>query len=246
MSTPVVSLTAPARVKTALVAASHGTSSPVGQAAVRGLVDAVARRRPELHVVQSFVDVQQPDVPVTLAGVDGPARVVPLLLSAGYHVHVDLAEAAAAYRRVEVSPALGPDQRLVNVLAQRLKEAGLGRHDRVVLAAAGSTDPRAVADCELTARMLARTLNMPVATGYISAALPKLADSVVTERAALRSSNGEGSPGRVVVSSYLLAPGYFASLAARCGADIVTRPLLVPEEEPPQDLVSLVLERFSV
>ena len=50
---------------------------------------------------------------------------------------------------------------------------------------------------------------------------------------------------RVVVATYLLAPGYFASLAAGCGADIVTEPLLVLDQEPPAELVSLVLERFT-
>ncbi|WP_308190655.1 hypothetical protein [Arthrobacter hankyongi] len=48
-----------------------------------------------------------------------------------------------------------------------------------------------------------------------------------------------------MVASYLLAPGYFASLAAGCGADVVARPLLVPDEEPLADLVNLVLDRFD-
>jgi sirohydrochlorin ferrochelatase len=230
---------------TALVAASHGTSSPAGQAAIAALVRAVARRRPDLNVVESFVDVQQPDVPTVLAGLQEKARVVPLLLSAGYHVHVDLAEAAGGKPGTTVSGALGPDGRLVRVLARRLQQAGLRRGDRVVLACAGSTDERAVADCEQMAADLAKFIGRPVSTGYISAARPALKDAVAAERAWLEGRGLRGGAGRVVVATYLLAPGYFASLAAGCGADVVARPLLVPDEEPPADLVNLVLGRFG-
>ncbi|WP_043847031.1 sirohydrochlorin chelatase [Crystallibacter crystallopoietes] len=236
---------APAHTATTLVAASHGTSSPAGQAAIRRLVEAVARHRPDLAVREAFVDVQQPEVPAVLAGLSEETRLVPLLLSAGYHVHVDLAEAAAASKQVSVTRALGPDQRLVKVLAQRLQQAGLRRGDRVVLAAAGSTDPRAVADCEATARMLARHLRMEVATGYISAAQPELGSAVAAARARIARRRLAGRHARVVLASYLLAPGYFASLAAGCGADIVAPPLLVPGDEPPVELVSLVLDRFT-
>jgi len=49
---------------------------------------------------------------------------------------------------------------------------------------------------------------------------------------------------RVVVATYLLAPGFFADLAARSGADVVTPPLLVPGEPPPDELVDIVVERY--
>ncbi|NKX50935.1 cobalamin biosynthesis protein CbiX [Arthrobacter deserti] len=228
---------------TALVAASHGTSSPAGQAAIAALVRAVARRRPDLNVVESFVDVQQPDVPTVLAGLQEKAAVVPLLLSAGYHVHVDLARAAGQAPGTAVSGALGPDGRLVRVLARRLQQAGLRRGDRVVLACAGSTDERAVADCGRMALKLGKFLGRPVSAGYISAARPALKDAVAAERARRRGLRARGA--RVVVATYLLAPGYFASLAAGCGADVVARPLLVPDEEPPAEMVDLVLDRFG-
>jgi sirohydrochlorin ferrochelatase len=234
-----------AETATALVAASHGTASPAGQAAIRGLVEAVARRRPDLAVREAFVDVQKPDVPAVLAGLQEETRVVPLLLSAGYHVHVDLAEAAASSDQVSVTRALGPDQRLVKVLAKRLQQAGLRRGDRVVLACAGSTDARAVSDCQTTARLLSAFLGMDVAAGYISAAEPELKAAVAAERARIARRRLAGRHARVVVASYLLAPGYFASLAAGCGADLVSLPLLVPDEEPPKDLVDLVLDRFA-
>ncbi len=235
----------------ALVAASHGTNSPRGQAAVSALVRAVAIRRPDLNVVESFVDVQQPAVPRTLAGLAGTTRVVPLLLSAGYHVHVDLAEAAAARPGTTVSAALGPDQRLVQVLARRLREAGLGTGDHVVLGCAGSTDRRAVADCEATAVSLAGLLGRPVSTGYISAAQPELKQAVesargnLAEAGAPHGSQAADRGGRVVVATYLLAPGHFASLARESGADVVTEPLLLAGQEPPAEMVGLVLDRFE-
>jgi sirohydrochlorin ferrochelatase len=224
--------------RSALVAASHGTSSPDGQAAVAALVDAVRRRAPKLVVADAFVDVQQPDVASVLDGL-GPeheAVVVPLLLSAGYHVHVDLADAVAdAGHGPALAAAMGPDDRLVDVLVARLREVGLRIDDRVVLAAAGSSDARAVADCRIVGRRLAERLGAPVAVGFLSAARPSLADAVARTRATHPVS-------RVVVSSYLLAPGYFHHLAASVGA-VTTAPLLVPDAPPPTPLVDLVLDR---
>ena len=99
-----------------LVAASHGTSDPAGQRAVAALVAAVAARASEITVSAAFVDVQNPDVPEVLdSHSTEPVVIVPLLLSAGYHVRVDLARVAKAATNpgVVVAGALGPDARLV-------------------------------------------------------------------------------------------------------------------------------------
>lgn len=224
----------------ALVAISHGTSSAHGQVAVAALVDAVASLRPDLAVAGGFVDVQQPDVAAVLGTLDGgdPAIIVPLLLSAGYHVHVDLQRASAAsHRSIAVSAALGPDERLIDVLVKRLGEVGYLAGDVVVLAAAGSSDSRAVEDCRRVGRMLAARLRTPVSIGFISAASPRLSEAI--ERA-----RSEHPSARIVVSSYLIAPGYFHSLARDTAADLVADPLLVPLEPPPPALAELVLERY--
>ncbi|ANJ28469.1 sirohydrochlorin chelatase [Agromyces aureus] len=199
----------------ALVAISHGTSSAEGQAAVRGLRDAVgealARRAardgttadaPAPSLRLGHVDVEQPDVPATLASLDEgePAIVVPLLLSAGYHVHVDLTEAVGAEsaREVVLGGALGPDDRLVSVLIRRLDEAGIRDDDAVVLAVAGSSDRRAVDDClDMTAR-LATASGRAVSVGFLSAAEPTLPDAVAAARAhavAARALDAPGAPG---------------------------------------------------
>ncbi|HEU4466786.1 MAG TPA: CbiX/SirB N-terminal domain-containing protein [Agromyces sp.] len=223
----------------ALVAASHGTSSPEGRAAVAALVDAVrGASDAATEVLDAFVDVQQPDVPSVLDGLDErQAVIVPLLLSAGYHVHVDLADEARG-RAATVTGALGPDERLVDVLVARLVEAGLRWDDRVVLATAGSSDARAVDDCRDMGRRLAERLGRRVAVGFLSAARPSVAEAVANTRATHPVS-------RVVVASYLLAPGYFHDLAAAAGGDVTTAPLLRADAAPPAGLVDLVLDRYA-
>jgi len=222
----------------ALLAVSHGTSSPVGQAAVAALIDAVRAARPDLDVRAGFVDVQRPNVEDLLDefGSDRRAVTVPLLLSAGYHVHVDLTRALEPTGgRVVLTRALGPDDRLVRVLARRLRECGLGESDAVVLAAAGSSDPRAVADCREVGDRLNALLGRDVTVGFLSAAKPRLQDAVTAARA---------SGARVVVSSYLLAPGYFQDRVEASGADAVTSPLLSPTDIPPE-LVDVVVDRYA-
>lgn len=226
----------------ALLAASHGTSDPVGQRAVAALVDAVVAAMPDTRVLGSFVDVQQPDVPASIGMLDRATGVVivPLLLSAGFHVRVDLRNAAreAAPRPVTVTGALGPDIRLADILASRLDQSGLRPGDRVVLGAAGSSDASAVADCRLMGRLLAERLGRPVSVGFLSAARPALPDAVAAER--------EAAPGRrIVIANFLLAPGYFDGLARSAGADIVTAPLLAAGEAPPAALVDIVCDLYD-
>lgn len=225
-----------ATVTPSLLAISHGTSSETGQRAVASLVAAVDRARSDVPVAGGFVDVQQPDVAATLEANPGPAAIVPLLLSAGYHVHVDLRRSIRDAPGTVLAAALGPDDRLVAVLERRLVEAGLRRSDRVVLACAGSSDQRAVDDCLEMGSRLSRRVNRDVRVGFISAASPRLDDAVELERA---------RGGRVVVATYLLAPGYFADLARSTTADVTTEPLLRAGDEPPRELVELVLDRYA-
>lgn len=228
-------------VPAALVGIAHGTNAPAGQAAVVSLMRAVGAAVPCLTTTLGFVDVQQPDTPATLGALPtaAPAIIVPLLLSAGFHVHVDLANAvrATTNRAVVLGAALGPDDRLVELLRRRLIEAGLGAHDAVVLAAAGSSDARAVADCRRVAEGLAQALERPVNIGFLSAAEPRLAAAITN----LRATQPER---RIMLSSYLLAPGYFHGLAEAAGADVVTAPLLRADAPAPQELVDVVIDRY--
>lgn len=220
---------------TILIGCSHGTANEAGQAAIRSILDDVRTRRGDLTVLETYVDVQQPQVDAVVRELPAgePAVVVPLLLSGGYHLFVDIAEAAAARPDTSVADALGPDDRLVGLLVRRLREAGAVAGDAVVLAAAGSSDPRAVADVETVAAALAEAWDGPVSVGFGSIARPSVPDAVTWAREA-------GAP-RVVVASYLLAPGYFHDQLARTGADAVTAPLA-----PDPALADVVLDRFDV
>ncbi|WP_374199136.1 sirohydrochlorin chelatase, partial [Actinotalea ferrariae] len=61
-----------------------------------------------------------------------------------------------------------------------------------------------------------------VSVGYGSGCDPRVPAAVAAARERLERA---GSGGRVVVASYLLAPGYFHDRLAEAGADAVTDPL---------------------
>ncbi|MGL4177792.1 MAG: sirohydrochlorin chelatase [Dermatophilaceae bacterium] len=222
---------------TALVLCAHGTRDAGGRAVVRGVVDAVAAVLPGVAVHEAYVDVHGPEVGEVVAAVlraDGPgcsAVVVPLLLAAGFHVHVDLADAVRSRPDVVVSPALGPDDRLVDVVVDRMTTAGVGAGAAVVLVPAGSSDVRAQADSAEMARRLGERVGRPVSLGYAAGPSPS-----VTEEVARVRREGASS---VAVVSYLLAPGFFQRRLEQCGADVVTGPLA-----PDPRIVDIVLDRY--
>jgi sirohydrochlorin ferrochelatase len=221
-----------------LVACAHGTRNPTGRRLIAELALAARAQRPGLVTTAAFVDVQPPtvvDVVAELASAGRPAVVVPLLLSGGYHVHVDIAGAVASSEGTTAARPLGPDPRLVEVLHDRLLAAGADPRDpltAIVLAAAGSSDPRSVADVEDTAGLLQRSWAGPVTTGYGAAAQPTVADAVLAA--------GRGGAERVVVAAYLLAPGHFHDKLAGAGADTVTAPLL-----PDDRIAAVLLDRYD-
>jgi sirohydrochlorin ferrochelatase len=221
-----------------LVACAHGTRNPTGRRLIAELALAARAARPGLTTTAAFVDVQPPTVVDVVAGLSAagrPAVVVPLLLSGGYHVHVDIAGAVAGAEGTVAARPLGPDPRLVEVLRDRLVQAGADPRDpltAVVLAAAGSSDPRAVADVEDSADLLQRTWAGAVTTGYGSAAQPGVPDAVAAAR--------RGGAERVVVAAYLLAPGHFHDKLAGAGADLVTAPLL-----PDDRIAAVLLARYD-
>ncbi|MET8152476.1 sirohydrochlorin chelatase [Actinoplanes sp. NPDC049668] len=201
-----------------LLAVAHGTRSAAGQAQIRDLVDRVACRRPDVDVRLAFADVQHPRVGAAIQGLD--AVVVPLLLSSGYHVRVDIAEAVAGAGAVATAP-LGPDPVLVESLRRHI-----GASDAVVLAAAGSSDPGWRADIA----DVAAQLNAHVA--YASGAELRVPDVVADLRAR--------GAGRITVAAYLLAEGLFYRALHSAGADAVTPPLCADPA-----VVDLVLARYE-
>lgn len=218
----------------ALVATSHGTDVPAARTAISALVAAVAAAAPHLDVREAFVDVQLPRVDTAVDLVDGLAVVVPLLLAPGFHVRVDI-QGVTDRSWVTAARTLGPDDRLTATMLGRLREAGATRDDIVVLGAAGSTDVRARASIDAAARMLAASWGAPIEVGYVGGTGVPIAE--VVQRAA-------ASGRRVVIVSYLMAPGFFFDRLGASGADVITRPLLDGTTVDPE-LVSLVLDRFA-
>lgn len=219
-----------------LVVCAHGTRDPLGRATVRAVVAAVAERLPGVSVLEAYVDVHGPEVADVVAALPSGERVagvvVPLLLAGGYHVHVDIAQAVSARGDVLVTRALGPDDRLVDVLVERLRATGAAPGSPVVLAPAGSSDARAQADSATMAERLAHRWGGPVTVGYAAGPTPTVADAV---RSARESAGG----GAVAVASYLLAPGFFQRRIEQAGGDVVTVPLA-----PDDRIVDVVVDRY--
>lgn len=222
-----------------LIACAHGTSNIQGQAAIRQVLTEIAELRPGLEVLEAYVDVQEPELSAVVAGMpEGtPAVVVPLLLSTGYHVKVDIPRAIKGRPEVVAAAPLGPDPRLAGLLVKHLRTAGLKDDDGVLLAAAGSSLPDGSVDSEEQARELAELLPNKVRVAYGASAKPNVPDGVAALRAELAQDGGSG---RVIVSSYLLATGYFHDQLAKAGADVVTDPLL-----PSPVLAEIALERYD-
>jgi sirohydrochlorin ferrochelatase len=225
----------------ALLAVIEGASEVTDDGAVELLLAAVRRAAPGLRVVSTSVDVHRPELRRVLATqlpAGEPVVAVPLMLSPGLHLHRDLErELAAATAPAALTPALGADDAVVELLAHRLLRSGLEADDVVVMAAPGSSDHHVVRDSIDVARRLAHRLERYVTVGFLTAAVPRLAGAVDTMR-------GLHPMSRVAVSSYLLAPGRFAESIAGAGGDVVAGPLLLPGRRPPGALVDLVLARY--
>lgn len=212
-----------------MILVAHGTRSARGVEMIAALAEAVSAQVPSVRV--AFVDVLGPSPSEVLTGASGDAVVVPAFLASGYHVHTDVPREVAGFDGVTVTRAMGPDPALARVLHRRLREAGWRPGDAVMLAAAGSSDARALADVRRAAAMLADRVGRRVEIGYVATGEPKVADVVARLRAA-----GEK---RVFIASYLLAHGLFHERLAHVGADGVAAPLGVH-----QDIVDLLVDRY--
>lgn len=259
-----------------LLLCAHGSTSRSAQIATEEITASVAQALPGVDVILTWVDVQEPDVVDRCEEfADRPVVIVPLLLSAGFHVHQDLARAVAGRPHHVVTGALGPDRSLSELMARRIAHAEAlttaGRRPEparaphgplaaspaetaapaIVLVAAGSSDDRAVEDVRRQAADLAELTGRDVRTGFVSAAEPRARDAVA----------GAWSDGArdVTTVSFHVAPGVFHADAVRAtqmaveglpaasaGAEgRVTEPLLVDGTEVPPELVDVVLKRWE-
>jgi sirohydrochlorin ferrochelatase len=232
-----------------LVAVAHGSQDPRAAATIEKLVAAVrSSGDADVDVRTAFLGHATPSLPQVLGELPERAgrrvTVLPLLLTPAYHSKTDIPRVLAHSGRRDLTygDTLGPHPLLLRALDRRLAEAGVGmnRAERkataVVLVAAGSSDPQASAIIErLAARWQARSGWQAVVPGYASARSPTPAEAIARTRA-------DGAR-RVVVATYLLAPGYFADRvradALAAGADAVSAALGAAPE-----VAGLILERY--
>ncbi len=202
--------------KPALLAVAHGSRNAAATDVINKLARQVRRLAPVIDVHVAFIDHAEPSLPAGLGAAGANSVIVPLLLSAGYHLTADITGAAAS-AGARVAGPLGPDELLLTALAARLEEAGVPAGVPVVLAAAGSSDPAGAVAVREQADLLAEHLHVAVIAAFATAAQPTVPEAV----AELRERTGQ----RVAVASYLLAPGHFQDLLHESGADWVTQPL---------------------
>ena len=186
----------------ALVLAAHGSADPRFAAVVEAIAAQVRALRSDVDVRLGYLDHGPPSIGDV---VGGDCIVVPLLLSGGYHLRVDIPAQASG---CSVTAAVGPDSLLSTALVERLTEAGYDRPEPVVLAAAGSGDERALDDVRSMAGHLGQRIGVEVTAAFVSTGSPRL-----------------GETGARVVSTYLLAPGAFHHAVLGCGAEVVSAPL---------------------
>lgn len=212
-----------------LVLAVHGSAHPAYRAAIEAVRDAVVDALAGADPTESpdvrlgWLDHEQPDLATAVAGAgaaDRPVVVVPLLLAAGYHARVDIPQMLTAAPQAIVSAPLGPDPLLARALLRRATEAGGAAETALVVAAAGSSDPRALADVEAVVVELCRLHPGPVRSGYLSGDGPRIAETVA-------SLVGAGHS--VIALTYLICPGRLADTVATeartAGASAVAPPI---------------------
>jgi sirohydrochlorin ferrochelatase len=131
-----------ARLVTTLVLTAHGSADPRSAATAHAVAEQVRRQRPGFDVRPAFCEQTAPNLRDVLAR-SRDAVVTPLLLASAYHAQIDIpaliAESGADVRQADV---LGEDERLMQVMHQRLAEAGVSPDDEelgVLVVAVGSS-----------------------------------------------------------------------------------------------------------
>jgi sirohydrochlorin ferrochelatase len=205
-----------------LLVVAHGTASALGSSTTAALVEAIAAARRSVPVSLCFLDVATPRLPEALMALPGPAVLVPLLLSTGYHVQTDIPAAVTGRADVRVARHLGPHPLLTEALMDRLPTGA----DEVVLVGSGSSRPEAAGELAGAAALLGNRLGRSV--------------QVLTMADDLRARLAQLAPVRV--ATYLLAEGRFVDMLreAASGLAAVADPIGVHPA-----LVELVWTRYD-
>jgi len=237
------------RAGTVLLGVAHGSKDPESQQGVRDLLARAAALRPGLRAVDAYVDNASPSMRGRLReladeGVEDVV-VLPLLLTPASHSKTDVAASVQVARRdhprmrLRYGRPLGPHPVLVDVLAQRLAEAGAGDEDPVVLVAGGALDPDANAVVASTARLLFEGRSWPsVDIAFASTARPSVPD-------ALARLQAQGAT-RVSVARYFLGPGFLPRLVQKQAREVQGLEVVVSEPLGASGaLAALLVGRFD-
>jgi sirohydrochlorin ferrochelatase len=126
----------------ALVLTAHGSADPRSPVTALAVAEQIRGLRPGLDVRSAFCEQTSPNLRDVLARSAG-AVVTPLLLASAYHARVDIpaliADSGADARQADV---MGEDDRLLQVMHQRLAEADVSADDPelgVIVVAVGSS-----------------------------------------------------------------------------------------------------------
>lgn len=210
-----------------LLAVAHGTGNPAGLAEIRRLIELVRTSRPETSIELCWLDRADPDLPTTLGRLNGPVVIVPVLLSTGYHVKVDIPAAVAERIPTAVTAPLGPDPRITDVVAQRLREVAPEPGSDVVLIASGSSDPEA-------AEQLVQ----------VAGDLSSMIGATVHPRTLATERWFDDLPRPCEVANYLLAPGYFNDRVQGQARQLSDHPAAAPIGAH-RMVADVILERYD-
>lgn len=257
----------PGETRPTLVAVAHGSRDPAALRTVRALLERVRARRPGLDVRLGHIELNEPLLADTLAGLRGEAVLVPLLLGRGHHVKRDLPQtlAGAPHLHGVVAAPLGPHPLLAATLHARLTEAGWpdgpgedGGHTE-----AGQGEPggpgepdtrepgqydadRAVVlaaagsrdpDSAADTARTAALLSARLGGVPVLPAYASAAAPTVPEAVAALAARGHR---RIAVASYFTAPGRFATQSSAAAPWLSAAPLGAHDA-----MAALVLHRYD-
>ena len=197
---------------TNLVLTAHGSADPRSAANARAVANRIRFMRPGLHVRVAFCDLNTPRLVDVLA----PDSVVaPFLLADAYHAQIDIPhQIAGCGLPVRQAAVLGEDDRLVEVLHERLGELGVKKIDPelgVAVVAIGSTHAAANArTAQVADKLVAGTQWIGTATAFATGGGPSPAEAA----SQLRRLGAR----RVVIAPWFLAHGRLTDRVAKFAA----------------------------
>jgi sirohydrochlorin ferrochelatase len=196
----------------ALLLTAHGSADPRSAANARAIANRIRFMRPGLHVRVAFCDLNTPRLVDVLA----PDSVVtPFLLADAYHAQIDIPhQIASCGVPVRQAAVLGEDDRLVEVLHERLGELGVNKIDPelgVLVVAIGSTHAAANArTAQVADKLMAGTQWIGTTTAFATGGGPSPAEAANQ----LRRLGAR----RVVIAPWFLAHGRLTDRVAKFAA----------------------------